>query len=97
MSINSTFAYGAHNLFWSDPVEEFRPITTHDTVRSSHLSYWIAISCLLLSAYLFRPTRRKGMDVPFYKASKLKWMFDAESLVRDSYSKVDSLDLLPRR
>ncbi|KAJ9142628.1 Cytochrome P450 [Pleurostoma richardsiae] len=60
------------------------------TARTGHISYYIAIGAVLLVAYLFRArqsSKLNRVDAPFYKASTLKWMFDAENLVRDSYNK----------
>ncbi|KAG8159818.1 hypothetical protein KVR01_010455 [Diaporthe batatas] len=60
-------------------------------VRSQHLSYYVAIGAILLVAWFFQSSqtsKTSRVKVPFYKASILKWYFDAETLVRDSYSKV---------
>lgn len=53
-----------------------------------HISYYVAISAMLVVAWLFQSRRPKFPDMPFYKAAKTKWMFDAETLIRDSYGKV---------
>lgn len=54
-----------------------------------HFSYYFIFSSILLCVWLFRPTsKRPEVDVPLYKASRRKWMFEADTLVRDSYSKV---------
>jgi hypothetical protein len=89
MSINSTFPLGAQDHLRSSSPEAFLPISTRDTLPNIQLRHWIAVGCLLLFAYLFRPNRRNSVHAPFYKASKIKWMFDAENLLRDSYGKVD--------
>ncbi|OLN97589.1 Ent-kaurene oxidase 4 [Colletotrichum chlorophyti] len=52
-----------------------------------HISYYVAISAVLLVAWLFQSRKQKLPDMPFYDAAKTKWMFDAETLIRDSYSK----------
>ncbi|UQC84486.1 cytochrome P450 [Colletotrichum lupini] len=52
-----------------------------------HISYYVAISAMLVVAWLFQSRRPKFPDMPFYKAAKTKWMFDAETLIRDSYGK----------
>ncbi|OAA56972.1 cytochrome p450 monooxygenase [Niveomyces insectorum RCEF 264] len=52
----------------------------------NNLKYYIAIACFLLTACLFRAQRQKQLNLPFYKAAKTKWIFDAERLVRDSYN-----------
>ncbi|KAF7554485.1 hypothetical protein G7046_g6810 [Stylonectria norvegica] len=54
-------------------------------------SYYAAILLVLLAVWvlqssLFRKQTSK-LDIPFYKASKTKWIFDAESLIKDSYEK----------
>ncbi|KAI1135209.1 ent-kaurene oxidase [Hypoxylon sp. FL0543] len=54
----------------------------------SRLSYYIAFSAIVLCIWLFQPDKRKcGVSAPFYKASRLKWMFSADTLIKDSYSK----------
>lgn len=65
--------------------------STPVVIRSQHLSYYVAIGAILLVAWLFQTSqtsKAKGVKAPFYKASILKWYFDAETLVRDSYTKV---------
>ena len=54
----------------------------------SRLSYYLALLVALLVAYLMRPTTKLSVSAPFYKASRMKWMFSADTLVRDSYGKV---------
>lgn len=45
---------------------------------------------MLFAVYVFRSSRNADpVNAPFYKAGRLKWMTDAENLVRDSYNKVD--------
>ncbi|TEA12755.1 Cytochrome P450 monooxygenase BOA4 [Colletotrichum sidae] len=51
-----------------------------------HASYYVAISAILVVAWLFQ-SRKPKLPLPFYKAAKTKWMFDAETLIRDSYKK----------
>ncbi len=89
MAPNSSFPFGGYSLFGKDsPID----ITASSPLsRPSHLSYYVAVACVLFVTFLLRAGKRKeGVDAPFYKASKMKWMFDAETLVRDSYNKVDS-------
>lgn len=65
--------------------------STPVVIRTQHLSYYVAIGAILLVAWLFQSSqtsKTKGVRAPFYKASILKWYFDAETLVRDSYTKV---------
>lgn len=63
-------------------------------VRSQHLSYYVTIGVVLLAAWFFQSkqsSKTTKVKAPFYKASIVKWYFDAESLVRDSYLKVRGL------
>ncbi|KAI8964909.1 ent-kaurene oxidase [Daldinia sp. FL1419] len=54
----------------------------------SHLSYYVAIGTVLLCIWLFQSNQEKcGVSAPFYQASRLKWMFNADTLIKDSYSK----------
>ncbi|KAI2609248.1 ent-kaurene oxidase [Hypoxylon sp. NC1633] len=54
----------------------------------SRLSYYVAFGAILLCIWLFQPPKQKcGVSAPFYKASRLKWMFSADALVKDSYAK----------
>lgn len=61
-------------------------------VRSQHLSYYVTLGLVLLGVWLFQSVQAnkstRVKNVPFYKASIIKWYFDAETLVRDSYLKV---------
>lgn len=68
--------------------------STPVVVQSQHLSYYVAIGAILLVAWLFQSSqtsKTNRVKAPFYKASLLKWYFDAETLVRDSYTKVRNL------
>ncbi|PSR97148.1 cytochrome P450 [Coniella lustricola] len=60
-------------------------------VRAQHLSYYLSIGAILLVVWYFQSAQvaksKQVKNVPFYKASILKWYFDAETLVRDSYLK----------
>lgn len=60
-------------------------------MRSQHLNYYLTIGVVLLVAWFFQSvqtSKASRVNVPFYKASIIKWYFGAESLVRDSYTKV---------
>ena len=60
-------------------------------VRGQHFNYYVALGAVLLAVWLFqssKSSKAKKVKVPFYKASIIKWYFDAETLVRDSYTKV---------
>jgi len=64
---------------------DIRPASPAVGTRS-HLRYYLAACCVLLALFLFRSKKSKmHPDIPFYKASKAKWIFDAETLVRKSY------------
>ncbi len=81
---------GSYNIFSKmDSALDLHP-AAHMVVQSGHLSYYIAIACVLLAVFLAQSTKQSKMiaDIPFYKAAKTKWIFDAETLVRDSYNKV---------
>ncbi|KAI1370886.1 ent-kaurene oxidase [Hypoxylon crocopeplum] len=57
-------------------------------LASSRLSYYVAIGAVLLCIWLFQSNEKKcGVSAPSYKASRFKWMFSADALVKDSYSK----------
>ncbi|KAI6093145.1 ent-kaurene oxidase [Hypoxylon rubiginosum] len=63
-------------------------VLPNQVLAGSRLSYYIAISLVLFCIWFFQPSKQKcGVSAPFYKASRLKWMFSADTLVKDSYSK----------
>ncbi|KAK8067076.1 hypothetical protein PG997_013823 [Apiospora hydei] len=74
MSSNVT---GSEALLQSQPQE---PV-------GRRLSYYLALLVALLVAYFMRPKTQRSVSAPFYKASRMKWMFSADTLVRDSYGK----------
>ncbi|KAI0135259.1 ent-kaurene oxidase [Daldinia grandis] len=54
----------------------------------SRLSYYVAISAVLLCIWFFQSDKQKcSVSAPFYQASRFKWMFNADTLIKDSYSK----------
>ncbi|KAI1639694.1 cytochrome P450 [Biscogniauxia mediterranea] len=54
----------------------------------SRFSYYVAIVTVLFCVWLSQPTKQKcRVAAPFYKASRIKWMFNADALIQDSYSK----------
>lgn len=63
---------------------------------ASHLSYYVALACVLLTVYIVQGHRKRKLHLPYYKAAKTKWIFNAEHLVRDSYNKVSLFLVLPR-
>lgn len=63
-------------------------VVPNQVLVGSHLSYYVAISAVIFCIWLFQPTKQKcGVLAPFYKASRLKWMFSADTLIKDSYAK----------
>ncbi|KAH7246834.1 hypothetical protein FSOLCH5_012080 [Fusarium solani] len=51
-------------------------------------SYYLTIAIVLLAVWLIRSRRKPSeLEFPFYKAPKTKWIFDAETLIKDSYTK----------
>ncbi|KAH6889977.1 cytochrome P450 [Thelonectria olida] len=69
------------------------PITTeiqlpHLVSGGKRASYYAAIALILLATWLLRSRKHSTkIEVPFYSASKTKWIFDAETLIKDSYGK----------
>jgi len=58
-------------------------------IGGKNVTYYLAISAVLLLAWLLKQrTSQSKVEAPFYKASRLKWAFSAESLILDSYKKV---------
>ncbi|KAI0600558.1 cytochrome P450 [Biscogniauxia sp. FL1348] len=79
-------------------VEDSHPYVTNITtvtqklpwqeMISGRLSYYVAIITVLFCLWLSQPSKQKcRVAAPFYKASRIKWMFNADALVQDSYSK----------
>lgn len=61
------------------------------TMEGKRLGIYAAIAVVLLVAWLLQPSKQTSkIEAPFYKASKTKWIFDAETLIKDSYNKVCS-------
>jgi hypothetical protein len=50
-------------------------------------TYYLTVAAILVVAWLLRTRNRSKLELPFYKASLAKWIFDAESLIKDSYCK----------
>ncbi|KAL8364615.1 hypothetical protein RB595_003755 [Gaeumannomyces hyphopodioides] len=89
---NHTSAFLARYSIFTSPAEPRLdlPDSSDNALWPRRLEYYVALGCVLLAAYLFqsyRDAKRKTIAVPFYKASLFKWMFDAETLVTDSYNK----------
>jgi hypothetical protein len=62
----------------------------HVVAGGRHLTHYVALGTVLLMAWLlkWRKPQQQLVNVPFYKARMTKWIFDAETLILDSYSKV---------
>jgi hypothetical protein len=51
--------------------------------------YYAAIAIVILCAWFFHsPKQELHVSVPFYGVSRMKWMFSADKLIKESYSKV---------
>ncbi|KAF3770642.1 cytochrome P450 [Cryphonectria parasitica EP155] len=76
MSVN-TSSFGRYLSMDSSSIDlvQAAPVV----VRAQHLNYYVTIALVFLGVWV--------KNVPFYKASILKWYFDAETLIRDSYLK----------
>lgn len=70
----------------------YQPAAAAPTLFASwtpRASYYAAAFVVFLVAWLLRPKSQTcKLSVPFYGASKLKWIFDAESQIVASYNKV---------
>ncbi|KAH6648936.1 cytochrome P450 [Truncatella angustata] len=62
-------------------------VQTPSVAIGNNLSYYLIIATTLFLVWFFQPDKSNGVSAPFYKASRMKWMFSADSLVRDSYNK----------
>jgi len=81
-------AVGQHNTTMAKSLEVLLPQVVSG---SRHLAYYLTIAAVLVAIWLIQAVqsrRRKQVVAPFYKAGLLKWMFDAENLIVDSYNKV---------
>ena len=89
MSSNDNFSFRGYSLLSPSPRSGAPSESTLQT-GGSHAGYYVAVFLLLTLLYIFSSSRGAcgSANVPYYKAGKLKWMFDAETLVRDSYAKV---------
>jgi hypothetical protein len=57
-------------------------------LEGKRTGYYITFTLVVLTLWLILPKKQKSqLEVPFYKASKKNWIFDAETLIRDSYTK----------
>ncbi|KAI2622158.1 ent-kaurene oxidase [Hypomontagnella submonticulosa] len=75
----------------SSPRTNFTLVTDvlpNQVLGGGRLSYYVAVATVLFCIWLFQSDKQKcGVSAPFYQASRLKWMFSADTLVKDSYSK----------
>ncbi|RDA88937.1 hypothetical protein CP532_0670 [Ophiocordyceps camponoti-leonardi (nom. inval.)] len=66
-------------------------VETHSLVHApagSRWSFYVVIGAILLVAWLTQSWNRPCViTVPLYKASKTRWIFSAETLIKDSYRK----------
>lgn len=59
--------------------------------------YITTFTLLVLTLWFILPKKQRSqLEVPFYKASKTKWIFNAEALIKDSYTKVRCPAVLPQ-
>ncbi|KAI1424417.1 cytochrome P450 [Xylaria sp. FL1777] len=50
--------------------------------------YYAAITAIAICVWLFHsPKREPFVSAPFYEVSRIKWMFNADALIKDSYRK----------
>ncbi|KAI0552634.1 cytochrome P450 [Xylaria curta] len=55
---------------------------------NSSFIYYATIGTIFLCAWAFySPKRKPCVSAPFYEVSRLKWMLNADTLIRDSYGK----------
>ncbi|KAH8661282.1 cytochrome P450 [Ilyonectria robusta] len=60
----------------------------HVVSGGKRASYYVAVAFILFAAWLIQSRKQSAkIEVPLYKASKTKWIFDAETLIKDSYGK----------
>ncbi|KAF7537360.1 hypothetical protein G7Z17_g12867 [Cylindrodendrum hubeiense] len=70
------------------PVINMEVQLPHVVSGGKRASYYAAIAFLLFAAWMMRSRKQSTkIEVPLYKASKTKWIFDAETLIKDSYAK----------
>ncbi|KAI0967433.1 cytochrome P450 [Xylaria arbuscula] len=77
-------ALQARNLSFTLATDEIsRQIQTNNRVI-----YYAAISTIAFCVWLFLfPKRGSHVAAPFYEVSRMKWMFNADALIKDSYCK----------
>lgn len=60
-------------------------------LHGANLKYYVAFAIAGFIIWCFRGDRRKAVDVPEFDAGKLRWMFQADKLARESYENVPSV------
>ncbi|KAI0491127.1 cytochrome P450 [Xylaria cf. heliscus] len=54
----------------------------------SSLIYYATVGAIFLCAWIFfSPKRKPCVSAPFYKVSRMRWMLNADTLIKDSYGK----------
>ncbi|RYC60736.1 hypothetical protein CHU98_g5470 [Xylaria longipes] len=57
------------------------------------LIYYATIGAIVLCAWIFFSPRRKPyVSAPFYEVSRMRWMLNADTLIKDSYCKIKSTE-----
>ncbi|KAI1262095.1 cytochrome P450 [Xylariaceae sp. FL1019] len=73
------------------PRFNFTSAIDHDLHQDQHLHhaiYYTTATLLFFCAWFFQSARYKTSNlIPYYRASRIKWMFSADALIRDSYRK----------
>ncbi|KAF4451894.1 hypothetical protein F53441_5213 [Fusarium austroafricanum] len=56
--------------------------------ESNHTGCYITITVFFVTIWVILAKKQTShLEIPFYKAPKTKWIFDAETLIKDSYTK----------
>ncbi|KAI0108677.1 cytochrome P450 [Nemania sp. FL0031] len=59
---------------------------SHQLPTDSRIIYYAAIGIIVLCAWIFHSPKRKiNVSAPFYQVSRMKWMLNADALIKDSY------------
>ncbi len=66
---------------------------SHQIQTNGRFIYYAALSTIAFCVWLFHsPKREPHVSAPFYEVSRMKWMFNADALIKDSYCKVGVSD-----
>ncbi|KAI1366518.1 cytochrome P450 [Xylaria arbuscula] len=61
---------------------------THQIQANGRFIYYAALGAIAFCVLLFHsPKRGPHVSAPFYEVSRMKWMFSADTLIKDSYCK----------